>query len=108
MSNAAGASSSDLPAAGAVPAYIAEFISFQCELVRRKAEETVNPTCGVSPRPASPADALTPEVSPARDVVPARGVVATNASAPELEVQPSGSSTTPVHVVDVELVHDSM
>ena len=108
MSNAAGESSSSPPATGAVPAHIGEFLSFQSELARREAEETVNPTRGVFPKPAAPVDALTPEVPPVRDDVPAGGVVISDASTPEVKVQPSGSSTTPVHVVDAEPVHESM
>ncbi|KAG2322866.1 hypothetical protein Bca52824_016079 [Brassica carinata] len=40
--------------------------------------------------------------------VPAEGVVAMDTSAPEIEVQPSGSSSTLVHIVDVEPVLESM
>ncbi|KAF3521861.1 hypothetical protein F2Q69_00047547 [Brassica cretica] len=71
MSNAAGASSSGFPATGVVPAHITEFLSFQNELARREAEETVNPTRGVSLKPAALVGALTPEVNPACDDVPA-------------------------------------
>ncbi|KAL0847142.1 hypothetical protein Bca101_020388 [Brassica carinata] len=73
-------------------------------LARCEAEKTVNPTSSVSPRPAAPADALTP----VRNAVPAGGVVATDFSTPEVEVQPSGSSATPVHVVHAEPVHEPM
>ncbi|KAF2605863.1 hypothetical protein F2Q68_00044031 [Brassica cretica] len=97
ISNAAGASSSGLPAVGAIQAHIAEFLSLQSEFARHEAEQMVNPTHGVSPKPAVPVGALNPEVPPARDDIPARGVVVADASAPEVEVQPSGSSTTPVH-----------
>ena len=51
---AAGENSSALPAAGAVSAHIAEFLSFQSEMARCEAEETANPTGGVSPRPEVP------------------------------------------------------
>ena len=108
ISNAAGASLSGVPAVGAIQAHIAEFLSLQSEFARHEAEQTVNPTRGVSLKPAVPVGALNPEVPPAHDNIPARGVVVADASAPEVEVQPSGSSTTPVHVGDAELVHESM
>ncbi|KAG2322883.1 hypothetical protein Bca52824_016096 [Brassica carinata] len=50
---AAGEHSLDPTAAENVPAHIAEFLSFQRELARSKAEETANPTRDASPRPAS-------------------------------------------------------
>ncbi|KAF2573342.1 hypothetical protein F2Q70_00002578 [Brassica cretica] len=80
---AAGESSLALPTAGAVPAHIAESLSFQSQMARCEAEKTANPTCDVSPRP--------------EDV-----------SAPGAEVQPSGSSTTPVRVIDAEPAPESM
>ncbi|KAF2604947.1 hypothetical protein F2Q70_00025888 [Brassica cretica] len=52
-----------LTVAGAVPAHIAEFLSFQNEMARCGAEETANPTHGVPPRPEVPVEALTPEQS---------------------------------------------
>ncbi|KAF8047507.1 hypothetical protein N665_2993s0001 [Sinapis alba] len=94
-------SSSDPPAAGAVPAHIAE-------LARTKAEETSRPTRGASPGPVASTDDPTPEVLLTHDAVPAEGVVAMDASVPEVEVQPVGSSSTLVHAVDAEPVCDSM
>ena len=108
MSNAAGASSSGPHVSGAIPAHIPKFLSFQSELARREAEETVNPTRGVYPKSAVTVDDMTPEVPPVRDDVPTGEVVVADASAPEVEFQPSGSSTTPVHVVDAEPIHESM
>ena len=60
----------------------------------------MNPTRTVPPRPVVPADALTPEVPLVCNTVPFGGVVAMDVSAAEVEVQPSGSSTTPVRVVN--------
>ncbi|KAF3564316.1 hypothetical protein DY000_02015846 [Brassica cretica] len=108
MSNAAGASSSGPHVSGAIPAHIPKFLSFQSELARHEAEETVNPTRGVYPKLAAPVDDMTPEVPPVRDDVPTGEVVVADASVPEVEFQPSGSSTTPVHVVDAEPIHESM
>ena len=118
MSDAAGASPSVLPAAGenssaraaarAVPSHIAEFFSFQSEMARCEVEDMANPTCGVSPRPEVPVEALTPEVLPVCDTIPAGGVVAMDVSVPEVEIQPSGSSTTPACVVDTEPANESM
>ncbi|KAF3560492.1 hypothetical protein F2Q69_00012880 [Brassica cretica] len=51
-----------LTVAGAVPAHIAEFLSFQNEMARYGAEETANPTHGVPPRPEVPVEALTPKI----------------------------------------------
>ncbi|KAJ4917523.1 Uncharacterized protein Rs2_03073 [Raphanus sativus] len=98
---AAGASLSDTPAAGAVPAHIAEFLSFQSELTRSESKETASPRHDTSPRPAFPIVVLTPANL-------TEGVVAIDTSEPEMEVQPSGSSSTPVHIVDVESVLELM
>ncbi|KAF8112111.1 hypothetical protein N665_0067s0031 [Sinapis alba] len=108
MSKAAGASSSDPPAAGAVPAHIGEFLFFQSELAHIKAEETAPPTRGASPGPASPTNDPIPEVLLTRDAVPAKGVVDMDASVLKVEVKPAGSSSTPVHAVDAEPVCESM
>ncbi|KAF2570811.1 hypothetical protein F2Q70_00003843 [Brassica cretica] len=78
-----GENSSALTTAGAVPAHIAEFLSFQSEMARCGAEETANPTHGVSPRPVVPVEALTPEVLPVCDTVPVGGVIAMEVSEPE-------------------------
>ncbi|KAJ4904550.1 Uncharacterized protein Rs2_18501 [Raphanus sativus] len=86
---AARTSSSNPPAAGAVPTHIAEFLSFQSELARSKAEETVSPTRDASPRPAFPIVVPTP-------ADPTEGVVVMDTSAPEMEVQPSSSSSIPI------------
>ena len=56
----------------------------------------------------APADALTSEVTPMCVVVPAGGAVVKDVLAPEVEVQPSGSPTTPVRVVDAKLALESM
>ncbi|KAG2255666.1 hypothetical protein Bca52824_074960 [Brassica carinata] len=108
MADAAGASSSAPPATGEVPAHIVEFCSFQRELARCDAEGTVKPTRSVSLRPVVPVDALTPEVPRVCDTVPSGGVVAMDVSTPKVEIQPSGSSTTPIRVVDVEPAQESM
>ncbi|KAG2298741.1 hypothetical protein Bca52824_035213 [Brassica carinata] len=108
MSTVVGAISSDPSAAGAVPAHIAEFLSFQTELAHCEAEETANPIRGMSLRPATPTNAPTSEVPLVRDAIAAGGMVATDVSAPEVKVQQSGSSTTPVHVIDAKPVHESM
>ncbi|KAF2620670.1 hypothetical protein F2Q68_00039309 [Brassica cretica] len=108
MADAAGASSSAPPATGEVPAHIVEFCSFQRELARCDAEGTVKPTRSVSLRPVVPVDALTPEVPRVCDTVPSGGVVAMDVSTPKVEIQPSGSSMTPIRVVDVEPAQESM
>ncbi|KAF2562645.1 hypothetical protein F2Q70_00017055 [Brassica cretica] len=82
MAEATGAGSSAPPAAGEVPAHIAEFLSFQSELARCDAEGMVKPARNASPQIVALNDALTSE--------------------------PSGSSTTPVRVVDAETAPESM
>ena len=108
MAEATRAGSSAPPAAGEVPAHIAEFLSFQSELARCDAEGMVKPARNTSPQTVALNDALTSEVPPMRDVVPAGGVSVKDVPAPEVEVQPSGSSTTPVRVVDAETAPESM
>ncbi|KAF3571705.1 hypothetical protein F2Q69_00058907 [Brassica cretica] len=78
------------------------------ELARCDAEGMVKPTRSMSPRPVAPVDALTREVPSVCDTVPASEVVSIDVSAPEVKVQPSVSSTTPVRVVDAEPAHESM
>ena len=53
-------------------------------MARCGAEETANPTHGVSPRPEVPVEALTPEVLTVCDTVPVGGVIAMEVSAPEV------------------------
>ncbi|KAF2596213.1 hypothetical protein F2Q68_00010245 [Brassica cretica] len=110
MSDATVASPSVLPVAWAVPAHIAEFLSFQSEMARCEAEKTVIPTCDVSPRPEVPVEAPTFEALPVCDAVPAGEAVAKNMLAPDakVKVQPSGSSMTPVRVVEGEPAPESM
>ncbi|KAF2562131.1 hypothetical protein F2Q70_00017290 [Brassica cretica] len=108
MSDAAGASPSVLHVAGAVPAHIAEFLSFQREMARYEAEKTAIPTCDVSLRPEVPVEAPTSEALPVCYAVSAGEVVAKNVLAPDAEVQPSGSSTTTVGVVEGEPAPESM
>ncbi|KAF2575189.1 hypothetical protein F2Q70_00003841 [Brassica cretica] len=54
-------------------------------MARCGAEETANPTHGVSPRPEIPVEDLTPEVLPLCDIVPVGGVIAMEVSEPEVE-----------------------
>ncbi|KAG2328758.1 hypothetical protein Bca52824_011486 [Brassica carinata] len=71
------------------------------ELAHSKAEEMANPTHSASPRPAFLTVVLTP-------TVPAERVVVVDTSMPETEVQPSGSSSSPILIVDVKPVLESM
>ncbi|KAF3535406.1 hypothetical protein F2Q69_00022406 [Brassica cretica] len=115
MSDATVASPSVLPVAWAVPAHIAEFLSIQSEMSRCEAEKTVIPTCDVSPRPEFPVEAPTFEAPtfealPVCDAVPAGEAVVKNmlASDAKVKVQTSGSSMTPVRVVEGEPAPESM
>ncbi|KAL0899030.1 hypothetical protein Bca101_082991 [Brassica carinata] len=100
-SKAAGAGLSDPTAAGAVPAHILEFLSFQSELERSEAGEAANHAPNASPRPTHTYIVPTPSVA-------AEGVVVVYTLTPETEIHPSGSSSTPVHITEVEAVLESM
>ncbi|KAF3560538.1 hypothetical protein DY000_02016352 [Brassica cretica] len=77
-------------------------------MARCEAEKTAIPTCDVSLRPEVPVEAPTSEALPVCYAVSAGEVVAKNVLAPDAEVQPSGSSTTTVGVVEGEPAPESM
>ncbi|KAF3608461.1 hypothetical protein DY000_02048342 [Brassica cretica] len=77
-------------------------------MARCEAEKTAIPTCDVSPRSEAPVEAPTFEALPVCDVVLAGEAVAKNVLVADAEVQPSGSSTTLVCVVEGEPAPESM